>query len=324
MTLDERRMQFFRIAQENKSYTKALEILKESGSDFTIYSCTNEVIADIVSGKDLEKVIERVNLANNSEIHISEIRMKKESVDHLKAFFDAFDNDATKERLFVLLGETGVGKSYVIEERYPQIAQYACNKSLDTYSLCYYLADNGSGLTPHATPFLKALTEGGKVFLDEMNDLPHETLMFIQGITDEKKSVVIGDKLVQISPKFKILAAMNPPSETDERTPLGDALLSRSVGYVMELTDEIIIKRIGKSKAWLTAVRKLYNFVAQSGLIDMRELSFRDYQRLSTYDFETQFKFKVCMGDVSNIKSFTKITSTGEYDKLIGEIENAR
>ena len=34
-----------------------------------------------------------------------------------------------------------------------------------------------------------------------------------------------------------------------------------------------------------------------------------------------QFKFKVCMGDVSNIRNFEKLSSTGEYVRLINEVE---
>jgi hypothetical protein len=203
--------------------------------------------------------------------------------------------------------------------------QYACNRALDVFSLCYYTDDkerNGA-MASYETPFLKALKSGGQVFLDEMNELPHETLMFIQGITDEKKSVVIGDEVVHISPTFRILGALNPPSETDERTPLGDALLGRAVGHVLELTDDIISQRINKSKKWLSVVRRLHNYVAQSGMIDVRPLSFRDYQRLAKYDFESQFKFKVCMGDVSNIRNYEKLTLTGEYDRLINEVQNA-
>lgn len=326
MTLEERRSEWMRVVMSNKDYQTALDIVQTHGSDFTIYSCTDESIKKVIELKDepaLLEYLELINQANDTEQHITTIAHKRAKTDGLKLFFDAFDSDATKERLFILMGETGVGKSYVIEERYPNIIQYACNKALDTYSLCYYLADNGQGLTPHPTPFLNALINGEKVFLDEMNELPHETLMFLQGITDEKSSVVIGDKSVVISPKFKILAALNPPSETDERTPLGDALLSRSVGYVMELTDEMICKRVSKTKAWLNAVRRLYRKVADAGLIDVRELSFRDYQRFAKYDFETQFKYKVCMGDVSNIRAFNTISSTSEYQQLLNEVYNA-
>jgi predicted AAA+ superfamily ATPase len=58
-------------------------------------------------------------------------------------------------------------------------------------------------------------------------------------------------------------------------------------------------------------------------MIDVSPLSFRDYHSLAKYDFESQFKFKVCMGDVSNIRNYEKLTLTGEYDRLINEVQNA-
>ena len=156
--------------------------------------------------------------------------------------------------------------------------------------------------------------------MDEGNELPQDTLMFIQGLTDEKKNVVIGDETVEIAKGFKILMSLNPPSETDERMPLGDALLGRAVGIVLELTDEIICKRLNVTENWLYAVRTLYNHIRNSGMIDMRDLNFRDYQRFIKYNFETQLQFKVCMGDVTNIKEFRKIQTTGEYQRLLKRI----
>jgi hypothetical protein len=319
---------FMSVVVGNKDYSKALEILNDNNADFTMYSCTNDIIGKVIKATDdeLKDLIELINKANTDELYIHDIVIKRNKVDALQQFFTSFDDINTKERLFVLLGETGVGKSYIIEQRYPNMVQYACNRALDVFSLCYYTDDkerNGA-MAQYETPFLKALKSGGQVFLDEMNELPHETLMFIQGITDEKKSVVIGDEHIHIAPTFRILAALNPPSETDERTPLGDALLGRAVGHVLELTDQMICDRIGKSMKWLLSVRKLHNYVGQSGMIDVRPLSFRDYQRFAKYDFESQFKFKVCMGDVSNIRNYEKLTTTGEYDRLVNEVENAQ
>lgn len=328
MNNDKMRHDFLQIVMGNKNYSDALELVKKHGADFTMYSCTDETINLVLgsSQEDLPEIIERIKKANLEEIYIHDIVVRrKNKVDPLDMFFKSFESLETKERLFVLLGETGVGKSYIVEKRYPMIPQYACNKLLDPYTLCYYTDDkdkNGS-LSNYETPFLKALKRGGQVFLDEMNELPHETLMFIQGITDEKKSVVIGDEVITISPTFRILAAMNPPSETDERTPLGDAILGRSVGHVLRLTDDIICERLGKSQKWLSAVRKFHNYVSQSGMIDVRPLDFRWLQKFVKYDFESQFEYLVSMGDVINIRNYEKLTLTGEYDKLLQEVYNA-
>ena len=317
--------EFLSLVMNNKDYNSAQARLKASGSDFTIYSCTEDIIKKVVEtpdGDEFNNLVDLINESNRNEIPIADLskRKSRKKVNAKEMFFNAIDDNKNKERLFILLGETGVGKSYLVEERYPNIPQYACNKGLDPYSLCYHMDDKGDGLKPYETPFLKAVKEGGKVFLDEMNELPHDTLMLIQGITDEKKSMVVGNETISIHEDFKIIAAMNPPSETDERIPLGDALLSRSVGWVLELTDDIIMDRLKVKKQWLTSVRKLFNYVRQSGMLDVRPLSYRDYDRLSKYDFATQFKFKVCMGDISNIRLYETLTETGEFDQMLQEV----
>lgn len=324
MNQEKRQADFLSIVMNNKDYNKALERINEHNADFTIYSCTEDIIDKVMksSSDELEQLADLITEANNNEIYIHDLekRQKRVKVDALEQFFSAIDDPKSKERLYILLGETGVGKSYLIEQRYPDVPQYACNQALDPYSLCYHMDDKGDGLKPYETPFLKAVKEGGKVFLDEMNELPHDTLMLIQGITDEKKSMVIGNENVDIHTDFKLIAAMNPPSETDERTPLGDALLSRAVGVVIELTDSLLVKRLNVKSEWLSAVRRLFNHVRQSGMVDVRDLSYRDYAKMAKYDFETQFKFKVCMGDLSNIRTFSSLQQTGEYQQLIDEV----
>ena len=91
-----------------------------------------------------------------------------------------------------------------------------------------------------------------------------------------------------------------------------------------ELTDELMIERLQVSMSWVNTVRKIYGHIRQSGMIDMRDLNFRDYQRFAKYNFETQLKFKVCMGDVTNIKEYRKIQETGEYAQLIEKVLKAR
>ena len=323
--------EMLKIATNNKLFTYARKILSQFNTEFTIYSCSDDMIDTIVNlyddsrAEELKALVELIIESNSKEQDIEELKInkqqKKKEMDVVDNFFSAFESPNTKERLFIIMGETGVGKSFIVEQRYPNIIQYASNKGLDPYSLCYYLADkDGTGLKPYETPFLQAIRKGEHVFLDEGNELPQDTLMFIQGLTDEKRTVVIGDEIVEIGKGFKIIMSLNPPSETDERMPLGDALLGRAVGIVLELTDDIICKRLNVTEQWLYSVRTLYNHVRNSGMIDMRDLNFRDYQRFIKYNFETQFQFKVCMGDVTNIKEFRKIQTTGEYQRLLERI----
>lgn len=336
------RAEFMKIALQDNNFAKAQAFAKKQGTELTLFSTTNVTInalcswinsSDYNQGKPtpepIMKLIEQIKEANMLEMDIDEVKAKKSIIQgttlQIENFFQAIESPDTKERLFIVMGETGVGKSYMIEKRYPSIPQYACSKALDPYTLCYYLSDkDGNGLKPYETPFLKALKYGGLVFLDEMNELPHDTKMFIQGITDEKKAVVVGDEVVKIASNFRIIASLNPPSETDERDPLGDAILGRAVGLVLELTDEIIMSRLNVKKSWLQGVRRLYNYIAQTAMIDIRPLSYRDYQKFIKYGVDSQMKFKFSMGDVKNISEYVQIQETQEYKNILKEIENAK
>lgn len=311
--------------------SNALKVLKENGTDFSVYSCNQDIIARVNTASEkedkseLNALIELIKEANEQEkdIQIVELTRKtrQDEKSLLENFFSSFDDTKNKKRLFILMGETGVGKSYLIEKRYPEIITYACNSSLDPYSLCYNLADkDGSGLKPYESPFLKAVKHGGKVLLDEGNELPRDTLMLIQGLTDEKKSIVIGDELVNIHPEFRIIMTANPPSRTDERNPLGDALLGRAIGFILELTDDVLCDRLKVTKSWLGHVRKLFSLLKANRFTDIRELDYRDFDKLSRYDFQTQLKFKVCQGDVENIRAYKRIIELGEFQMLLQEI----
>ena len=299
--------------------------------EISIYSAYQEVVDQIIeyyetdNVEKLKEIISDLRASLKTETDIKVIFRERERMavktSQLDNFFKAFENRLTKERLFILLGETGVGKTWITEKRYPDMVTYACNSSLDPYSLCYSLENINGVLTPRETPFLQMLKTGGKVKLDEINLLPHDSLMFIQGITDEKENVVVGSETIKISPEFKILATMNPPSETDTRASLGDALLGRAVGYTLELTDEIIMDRLGVTKRWLTLVRRLHTYLASSGMIDVRDLNYRSYQRFIKYGLESQMKFMFTSTDVANIKIFNTCAASLEYRTLIDDIE---
>jgi hypothetical protein len=304
----------------------ARKILQEHNSGFSVYSCNPSIIERIINDKDKKEVIDLVNQANNEEKDVEVILFEREfkTKDPLEDFFNSFDSEKTKRRLFILMGETGVGKTYVIEKRYPSIPVIACNSSVDPYSLCYYLADkDGTGLKPHPTPFLKAVKgelKDNRILFDEGNSLPHDTLMLVQGLTDEKKSIVIGDELVHISPKFRIMMTMNPPSETDERNPIGDALLGRAVGLILRLTDQILIQRIGVNQEWLNAIRQMFSELRAAKFVDIRPLDFRDYQKFIEFNTESQIEFKICQGDVSNISAYKRLLDKGEFQQRLKEI----
>lgn len=333
LTREQRQKMFIEIGMGGHEYSARFDdlvkILKKYNLSMTLYTTTPELIDRLLSANadEFEKLIPKIKLANEEERFLDlfiDIKERESADDRLNKFFNHFEKPS-KERLFLLIGETGVGKSYSVEKRFPDIVQYACDGMLDPYRLMWELTNKGEGLEPVATPFNIAMQKGGLVMLDEINELPLDTLMFLQGITDEKKSVVVGDKHINIHPNFKILGTLNPPSETDERKPLGDALLGRAVGYVMKLTDDLIAKRLDITKEFINSVRKLHSYIKYSGLEDVRELNYRDFQKIVKYGIYNHIEFIASMGHVKNIADFGKIEETEEFQKLITEVEkNAR
>ena len=290
MTREERQQAFVKIGMGGHEYSARFEAvlkrLKPFNESLTLFSTTPELIDRFLNMNEQEfkEVVDKIKIANKEERFLDlfiDLKERPADNERLEAFFSHFEKPS-KERLFLLIGETGVGKSYSVEKRFPNIIQYACDGMLDPYRLMFELTNKGEGLEPVPTPFNIALQKGGLVMLDEINELPMDTLMFLQGLTDEKKSVVVGERIVEIHPNFKILGTLNPPSETDERKPLGDALLGRAVGFVMKLTDELIAERLDISLDYIKSIRELHNYIRYSGLEDVRELNFRDFKKLKS------------------------------------------
>lgn len=253
-----------------------------------------------------------------------EIELEQQVKDDLGEILNAFEDPTNEDRFFLIMGETGVGKTYLTTQRfltkgYPMIA---ANSSMEPFDLMYELMPdpNTKELVQKPTLFHNAIVQGIPVIIDEFNAFNHNTKMFIQTLTDKKPYITLGSKMVNIAKGFKILGTMNPPSETDEREPLGDALLGRAITHIIELTDDIICERLKVNKEWLNAIRQLFNYIKNSGFVDVRELDYRDYDKMVRYDFENQLKSKVCQGDVSNIRLYSQVRSTGEYTQLATEI----
>ncbi len=108
----------------------------------------------------MNELIEYIKQANELEEDIEDVRLMQESknvkVTQLESFLNHLKIPTQKKDSSHFNGETGY-KSFIIEQRYPDIIQYACNKGLDPYSLCYYLSDkDGSGLNHTKHQILKS------------------------------------------------------------------------------------------------------------------------------------------------------------------------
>lgn len=309
-------MRTFQEILESKEFAEIERIAELNGINISGYNINDETVAVILGSVCDNAFIEKMNICTKTRTQWDVMRRKEKNT--VESFLNSFDEGTHRQRLYILLGETGAGKSTLAMQRFPDAITYGCSPANDPNDLMFFLANkDGKGLKPHPSQLNMAIREGHKVLLDEVNLLPYESLMFLQSITDEKESIVVGDEIVKIHPDFRILATMNPPSETDERRPLGDALLGRSVGFVLKLTDDMICKRLNVSMKWLTSVRELHMYIKKSGLTDVRDLNYRDFQKFVEHDFESQMEYICAVGDLRNIKEYEKITKTHEFDNKL-------
>lgn len=322
-------------------FNRTSSVLERHGTEWTIYSITTEIMFELDGyansnlelsdvGMELMLLIKKANEDKSSVEAVRrqnemEKRSKSRNKNRIENFFNKVKDKSFKSRLYVIMGETGVGKSYLVKQEIPDALFYACNEDMEAdVFISAIVKDETHGIVPEETIFLQAMREGKVVVMDEMNKLPVSSLALIQGVTDEKDSVVIGSRVYKIHENFKILATMNPPSETDIRIPLGDALLGRAIGLVLSIDDKTILDRIGNgiTQQFLNLVRQMFFYVRAAGLEDIRDLSFRDYKSFWEYDFAEQFKFKMCQGDVRNIMEYAKLEETGEFVDLLKRIED--
>ena len=76
--------EMLKIATNNPDFTKARKILSDYKTEFTIYSCSNEMIDKVIelhesnNEQELEKLVELIKESNAKEQDIEEIRFNKE------------------------------------------------------------------------------------------------------------------------------------------------------------------------------------------------------------------------------------------------------
>ena len=61
----------------------------------------------------------------------------------------------------------------------------------------------------HKSAFWTAMENGTQIVMDEINLLPFDSLRFLQGILDGKKSFIYKGQTVNIADGFKVIGTMN-------------------------------------------------------------------------------------------------------------------
>lgn len=134
----------------------------------------------------------------------------------------------------MLIGETGVGKTYLINHMAKEMDKRAVRVSLNGEIGINELV--GKWLVKEGSTFwqdgilIECMRKGWWVILDEINAALPEVLFCLNSLFDDARSLVLTEKdgeLVTPHPDFRAFATLNPPEEYAGTKELNKALLSR-------------------------------------------------------------------------------------------------
>lgn len=177
----------------------------------------------VISTKAVNKVVSVDGIIGLEE----EKRMLKQAIDHNLSV--------------LLIGETGVGKTYLIQQVAKEIGQEAVRISLNgevgtNEILGKWLAKDGSTYWQDGS-IVHCMRTGKWAIGDEINAALPEVLMAINPILDDGRSIVLSEKdneRIEPHPDFRFFATMNPPEGYAGTKDMNSALMDR-FGIVMKL-----------------------------------------------------------------------------------------
>ena len=147
----------------------------------------------------------------------------------------------------LLVGETGVGKTYMIQSVARKLGKTVIRVSLNgeigiNELLGKWLVKEGSTYWQDGV-LIDAMRRGHWVIMDEINAALPEILFCLNALLDDSRSIVVAEKdgeKVQPVEDFRFFATMNPPDEYAGTKEMNKALLSRfpMVLYMTEYEPE--------------------------------------------------------------------------------------
>jgi len=134
----------------------------------------------------------------------------------------------------LLIGETGIGKTYtlqhVAQEEKKRIIRLSLNGEIGINELLgKWLIRNGSTYWQEGV-LVEAMKNGWWIILDEINAALPEVLFVLNPLMDDSRAIVLAEKdgeVVNAHPEFRIFATMNPCEEYAGTKEMNKALLSR-------------------------------------------------------------------------------------------------
>lgn len=115
------------------------------------------------------------------------------------------------KRLEIKFGPAGGGKTTAAMVQNPNAKVIVCAGTMDATDLMEAFDFNDQNGNPQFKPseLQMAMINGETIILDELANLPIDTLRFAQGFLDSKEEFYYKGKLIKIHPNFKVVATMN-------------------------------------------------------------------------------------------------------------------
>lgn len=134
----------------------------------------------------------------------------------------------------MLIGETGVGKTYIVNNLAKDMGKRSVRVSLNgeigiNELVGKWLVKDGSTFWQDGI-LVECMRKGWWVILDEINAALPEVLFCLNSLLDDSRSLVLTEKdgeLVTPHADFRVFATLNPPEEYAGTKELNKALLSR-------------------------------------------------------------------------------------------------
>ena len=158
----------------------------------------------------LDYIVNYFELINSP--YVNEVESKVKSQEFRNAYSDFSEKKTDKivnNRFKIYYGSQGTGKTTAALKETDNNCVVCHNAMLPSDLMeDFKFSDNGNAkFVPSA--LYRAMTEGKKIVLDEINLLPFESLRFLQGVLDGKKNFIYKDTIITIKDGFEVIGTMN-------------------------------------------------------------------------------------------------------------------